>query len=144
MNGFLGTIILALALPLSSFALTDESAIQTYHSQSIHLACGATPDVWEYISVAMGKSVQESVVPVISDEDARYFVEYEDGSWLISVEFVSLHPSAVPNFMCIVAKGEKDRATESINLPINALTMPHEIIGPGRSLKRNPQFTMSR
>lgn len=141
-KGLTGILLFALSLPLSSHALTDGNTLPKFQTDLVHLACGESQDVWAYISLTMGQSLHETVIPATSQEDARYFVDYADGSWIMAVEYVSLNKSVAANLMCIVAKGSRSQINDSISQPINAL--PREIISPLRNPNHNPQFTMFR
>lgn len=139
-KSLLCTSFFVLALPLSSMALTENSPLPKYQAEPVRLGCGVTKDVWAHIDQAVGdRASYEAAIPVKSEEDARYYLEFKDGSWLMTVEYISLHPPEVPNFMCIVAKGERTTPTDSIEQPVSSL--PREIIAPQQE---HTKFSMLR
>lgn len=125
-----------LAIFLLSFPLLAQADdLGDFQSRSMRLACGYSSDVWLYVSAKLGDEfpVQRESLPVLGDESARNYVSFEDGSWLITVEYYSQN-SPKNNFTCIIDKGSKETAIDAVSKPVTEL--PKEFIA---SPLRNPK-----
>ena len=131
MKHFLAIFLFALIFPVSSHA--DQNS--DFQSHSVRLACGYSADVWLYVASTLGNNMtlQKESLPVLGDENARNYISFEDGSWLIAVEYFSQN-SPKNNFTCIIDKGSKETSIDAVSRPV--ITLPKEIIAsPIRSPK---------